>query len=270
MEIRQFGTQFLSGFSEFGPRFLEAAVVIFIGWIVSKILRRVCEKALEKANRDLGIISFLSSAVSALVKIIAIIMALSSLGLNTNVIVGAFSAVGFGVSLALKDNMANVAGGIQMLFTKPFHVGDYIAAESVEGTVERIELMFTTLRTFDNKEVIFPNSKLTDSIITNYTAQDKRRLDLEFGIDYSDDLLGAKKLLQKLAEENPKVLSEPAPLVVVSKQGDSAMLLTARLWCKTEEYWNLYFEMQEKVKLAFDANGYHIPYPQMDIHAKAG
>lgn len=164
--------------------------------------------------------------------------------------------------------MANVACGIQMLFTKPFRVGDYIATEGVEGTVERVELMFTTLHTFDNKEVVFPNSRLADSIITNYTALEKRRLDLEFNIDYSDDLKNAKALLQRLAEKNSKVLTEPAPLVAVKAHGDSAVVLTMRMWCKTEEYWDLYFEMQETVKLAFDANGFHTPFPQIDVHNK--
>lgn len=265
-------SSFISGVNTFLPKLLEAVIVIAIGWVVSKVCRRLCKRALEKANRDIGAISFLSSAVSVGIKLITIIMALSSLGLNTNVIVGAFSAVGLGVSLALKDNMANVAGGIQMLFTKPFHVGDYIAAENVEGSVERIELMFTVLRTPDNKEVIFPNSRLTDSIITNYTAQKKRRLDMEFGISYSDDLIGAQRLLRKIVEKNTKVMKEPAPLIAVNRHGDSAVVLTVRLWCKTEEYWNLYFEMQETVKLAFDKAGYHIPFPQLDIHSdqKAG
>lgn len=268
MDFTQTWAKFLSGMSDFLPKLIEAVLVIAIGWLLSRVGQRFCKKALVKANRDAGVVSFLSSGTSILIKIVAIIMALSSLGLNTSVIVGGFSAVGLGISLALKNNMANVACGIQMLFTKPFRVGDYIATESVEGTVERVELMFTTLHTFDNKEVVFPNSRLADSIITNYTALEKRRLDLEFGIDYSDDLKNAKALLQRLAEKNSKVLTEPAPLVAVKAHGDSAVVLTMRMWCKTEEYWDLYFEMQETVKLAFDANGFHIPFPQMDVHNK--
>lgn len=268
MDFTQAWAKFLAGMSDFFPKLIAAMIIIAVGWGLSKVGHRFCQKALTKANRDAGVISFLSSAFAILIKVVAIIMALSSLGLNTSVIVGAFSAVGLGITFALKNNMANVACGIQILFTKPFRTGDYIETEGVEGTAERVELMFTTLRTFDNKEVVFPNSRLADSIITNYTALEKRRLDLEFSIDYSDDLEGAKALLQHLAEKNDKVLAEPAPMVAVKAHGDSAVVLTMRLWCKTEEYWDLNFEMQEIVKLAFDANGYHIPFPQMDVHTK--
>ncbi|WOC31244.1 MULTISPECIES: mechanosensitive ion channel family protein [Caproicibacterium] len=266
MNIIKTGEQFLTAVGDFLPRLLAAAVILVVGWALSKLGHRLCEKALEKADRDVGVIAFLASGAAILIKIIAIIMALSALGLDTNVIVGAFSAVGLGISLALKENMANIACGIQMLFTKPFRIGDYIAAEDVEGTVERVELMFTSLRTFDNKEVVFPNSKLADSVITNYTAQEKRRLDMDFSIAYSDDLQGAKALLQKLAEQNSKVQQQPAPLIAVKAQADSAVVLTVRMWCQTEAYWDLYYEMQESVKLAFDANGYHIPFPQLDVH----
>ncbi|ARP49953.1 hypothetical protein B6259_03060 [Ruminococcaceae bacterium CPB6] len=259
------GTNMLS----FLPRLLEAALVFGIGWWLSGVVRHICVKMLQRAQRDSAVVSFLSSTVKVTVRIIVIIMALSSLGLNTGAIIGAFSALGLGVSLAMKNNMANIACGVQMLFTKPFHAGDYIAAEGVEGTVERVELMFTTLRTFDNKEIVFPNARLCDSVVTNYTAMDKRRVDFDFGISYSDDLAGAKALLLQIAEEDSRVLKVPAPLVAVNKHEKSALLLTAHFWCKTEDYWDVYYAVQEKVKLAFDEHGYHIPFPQVDVHLPA-
>lgn len=259
-------TRFANNVTEFLPELLTGLIIVAIGWGVSNLSRRICARALRRAERDATVVSFLSSAVAVMVKVVAVIMALSTLGLNTNVIVGGFSALGVGISLALKNNMANVACGIQMLFTKPFLAGDYIAAEDVEGTVERIDLMFTTLRTSDNKVVILPNSSLCESIIINYTRTETRRLDLSYGISYEDDLEGAKVLLRGLLQAEPRVLAEPAPLVAVDKHGDSAVILAVHIWCKNEDYWDLYYAMQERVKLAFDEHGYHIPYPQMDIH----
>ncbi|MDD3261568.1 MAG: mechanosensitive ion channel family protein [Oscillospiraceae bacterium] len=268
MNTLSFWSSFSQSALTFLPKFLEAAIVFAVGWWLSSLVRRLCKKALQRADRGTAVASFLSSAASVAIRVLAGIMALSSLGLNTSVIVGALSALGLGVSLAMKDNMANVACGLQMLFTKPFHAGDYIAAEGVEGTVERMELMFTTLRTYENKEVVFPNARLCSSIVTNYTAMEKRRVDLEFGISYDDDLKGAKELLRQVATNDKRVLPEPAPLVAVSKHGDSALLLTMHLWCKTEQYWDVYYAMQEKVKLAFDENDYHIPFPQVDVHTQ--
>lgn len=269
MQVEQLWEHFSGWMLAFLPKLLAAAVIVVAGLVLSRLARRLCETAMERSNRDVGVISFAGSAVSVVVKVIAAVIALSALGVDTSVLVGGLSAVGLGISLALKNNMANVACGLQMLFTKPFKAGDYIAADAggkTEGTVERIELMFTTLRTFDNKEVVIPNARLADSVVTNYTAMDKRRLDLDFSIAYGDDLAAAKEVLRETVTADARVLNAPAPLVAVNRCGDSAVQLTAHLWCRTEAYWDLYYALQEAVKLAFDAHGIHIPYPQVDVH----
>ena len=178
---------------DFLPKLLAAAVIVVVGLFIGRILKKVCTKALEKANREVGMVSFISSAVSVIIKIFTAVIAISALGVDMSVIVGGLSAVGLGITLALKNNMANVASGLQMIFTKPFKVGDYIATDDgVEGTVERVELMFSVLRTFDNKEIVIPNAKLADNVVTNFSAMENRRMDLRFSVAYGDDLLHAK------------------------------------------------------------------------------
>ena len=267
MQVEQLGEQFLTWLLGMLPKLLAAAAIVVAGWLLSRLARKLFEKAMEKSNHEVGAISFLGSAASVIVKIVAVIMALSALGVNTAVLVGGLSAISLGISLALKDNMANVASGLQMLVTKPFHVGDYIATEDdVEGTVERIELMFTTLRTFDNKQVVIPNARLANAILTDYTAMDKRCLSLTFSVSYDDDLAYAKEVLHQTAAADKRVLADPAPLVAVNRHGDSGVELIVRLWCKTDDYWPLYYALQENVKLAFDTHGIHIPCAQVEVH----
>ena len=212
--------------------------------------------------------TFVGSLLKILLKVIVVIAVLDQLDVNVSAIVAAVGAAGVTAALALKDNLSNVACGAQIILTKPFKVGDYIAMDSTEGTVMRIEMMFTVLKTFDNREVVIPNSTLTAAVITNYTAMENRMLDLTYGISYQDDLLAAKAVLQKLAEENPKILKQPAPMVVVREHGASAVHLLLRVWCKTADYWPLYYEMQEQVKLAFDRANLTIPFDQVDVHLK--
>lgn len=252
---------------DFLPKLLAAAVIVVVGLFIGRILKKVCTKALEKANREVGMVSFISSAVSVIIKIFTAVIAISALGVDMSVIVGGLSAVGLGITLALKNNMANVASGLQMIFTKPFKVGDYIATDDgVEGTVERVELMFSVLRTFDNKEIVIPNAKLADNVVTNFSAMENRRMDLRFSVAYGDDLLHAKAVLYETVSKDKRILEDPPLFVGVDQCGDSAVQLLARLWCKTDDYWDLYYALQEAVKLAFDENGVHMPFPQMDVH----
>jgi small conductance mechanosensitive channel len=164
--------------------------------------------------------------------------------------------------------MSNIASGAQIIFTKPFKVGDYLALADTEGTVERIETMFTTLRTFDNKTVIIPNSKITVSVITNYSAMQTRRLDLKYIVGYDESLSKVRELLSGLAQENPLVLQEPAPVIAVGEHTENGVAMGMQLWCKTEDYWTLYSDMQEKVKLAFESAGMETPFRRLDIRMK--
>ena len=248
------------------PNVVGAILIFVVGWWLSNVIIRLMKRAMLRVRTEVGIITFICSLANAAIKIIISITALAQLGVEVGSIIAAIGAAGVTVGLALKENMANVASGAQIIFTKPFTVGDYLLLDNVEGVVERIEIMFTTLRTFDNKVIVIPNSKVTVSTITNYTAMKTRRLDLHYSISYNDDLAKVKAVLGELVEKNPLVEKTPEPLVAVEEHKDSCIQMLVRVWCKTDDYWPLYYQMQEEVKLAFDRAGIHIPFPQMDVH----
>ena len=256
----------------FLPRLVVAAVIFGVGWWLSSVAVNLVRKAITRARGDAGVTTFLASLLNILLKAIIAIMAIAQLGIDVTSLIAALGTAGVAVVLAMKDSMSNVASGAQIVLTAPFHVGDYLSvpSEEAEGTVERIEMMFTTLRTFDNKEIVIPNSRLMQSTIINFTAMKTRRLDLTYSVSYSADLLAVKALLMRLCEEEPRIQKDPAPLVAVGEHGASAVSIVVRVWCEIGDYWDVYYAMQERVKLAFDEAGIQIPFPQLDIHFPEG
>nr|WP_319487585.1 mechanosensitive ion channel family protein [uncultured Caproiciproducens sp.] len=266
--LEKYGQQIMLLLESSLPKLIGALLILGIGWWLSNQAVRLMFRAMSHSKTDTGLVTFISSLTRALLKIIVCITAAAQLGMNVSSIIAALGAAGLAIGLALKDNMANIACGAQIIFTKPFRVGDYIAYENTEGTVERIETMFTTLRTFDNKEVVIPNSKITSAVIINYSAMATRRLDLKYSVGYGEDLAVVKRLLADLTENNPMALKDPEPLIVVGEHRESGVIVEVRVWCNTGDYLALYFDMQEKVKLAFDEAGIRIPYNQLDVHMK--
>lgn len=268
VEMSSMWSAFLTWLVSMLPR-LAASVLLFgLGWWLSNVVTRLMRRAVTRAKGDAGVTTFLSSLLNILLKVIISIMAIAQLGVDVTSLIAAIGTAGLAVGLAMKDNMSNVASGAQIVLTGPFHVGDYLSvpAESVEGTVERIEMMYTTLRTFDNKEVVLPNMKLTSSTIVNYTAMKTRRLDLTYSVSYSTDLDQAKALLTRLCEEEEKIEKDPVPLIAVGEYGDSSIAIVVKIWCKIENYWDAYYAMQGRVKQEFDKVGIEIPFPQLDVH----
>ena len=180
------------------------------------------------------------------------------------------ASAGVAVSLALKDGLSNFAGGLIIMFLRPFSVGDYIVenGENNEGTVEKIELYYTTLATTDSRRIVIPNSQLTGNSITNVTAADKRRLEIKVGISYDSDLQKAKEILRELIQTDPELMDQEETRIFVDSLGESSVVLGMRSWVKTEEFWNTKWRMNEKIKEQFDANGIQIPFPQMDVRIK--
>ncbi|WP_312694382.1 mechanosensitive ion channel family protein [Caproiciproducens sp.] len=266
--FEKYGQQLLLFIESSLPKLAGALLILGIGWWLSNQAVRLMFRAMSRSKTDTGLVTFISSLTRALLKILVCITAAAQLGMNVSSIIAALGAAGLAVGLALKENLSNIACGAQIIFTKPFLVGDYIAYGDTEGTVERIETMFTTLRTFDNKEIVIPNSKITSGVIVNYSAMATRRLDLKYSVGYGEDIAKVKHLLSELIENHPIVLKDPSPLVAVGEHRESAVIVEVRVWCKTEDYLALYFDMQEKVKLAFDEAGIRIPYHQMDVHMK--
>lgn len=266
MDFEKIWNQFVAWALDQIPNLILAVVIFFVGWHLCNFLVKLIRNAMARANVDGTVISFISSFAKITLKIIVCIIAVAQLGINTTAIIAALGTAGVAVGLALKDNMSNIASGVQIIFTHPFHAGDYLSIDDEEGTVQRIEIMYTVLRTFDNKEIIIPNTMVINSVIENYTAMKQRRLDLNYSVSYQTDLQKAKRLLSEVVSAHPMALQDPAPLIAVGEHRDSCINMVCKVWCKSEDYWPLYFDMQEKVKLVFDENGIEIPFPQMDVH----
>ncbi len=250
----------------FAGNLLLALVIFFAGWFLAKLVSRLVKKAMNKGKLEPLVVSFTGSLVKALVLVAAFISAVAQLGVNITSLIAALGAAGLTASFALQGSLSNLVSGMQIIFTKPFKMGDYLAFGNYEGTVKRIEILYTILSTFDNKEVIVPNSQITGGVVVNYTSNGTRRLDLSYAVSYQTDLRQAKAVLAKTALEDSRVLKEPAPVIAVGELKDSSVTLVAKLWCRQEEYWNLYYAMQEAVKEAFDREGITIPYPQLQVH----
>ncbi len=249
-----------------GLNILIALIVFVVGRMVAKRLANVTQAILSKSSVDETLTTFLRNIIYyALLAAIAI-MALGQAGINVTSFLAVLGAAGLAVGLALKDSLSNFAAGVMLILLGFFKKGDYITAAGVSGTVTAINIFNTVLTSPDNKAIIVPNSSILSGTIINVSANATRRVDLIMGIGYDDDLLKAKELLETIVKEDPRVLSTPAPQIAVSELADSSVNFIVRPWCKTEDYWGVYWGLTEKVKLVFDQEGISIPYPQTDVH----
>jgi len=248
------------------PGFLLALIVLIIGlWIIKLIVKGV-NKAMEKSDVEISLRKFLLSLTSIGLKALLLISVASMIGIATTSFIAVLGAAGLAVGLALQGSLANFAGGVLILLFKPFKVGDVIETQGFTAKVDEIQIFNTIMKTPDNKTIIVPNGPVSNGSIVNYSIEPQRRVDFTFGIGYEDDIAKAKSVLNQLITEDTRVLQDPAPVVVLSELADSSVNFAVRAWVKAADYWNLYFEMQEKVKLAFDKNNISIPYPQQDVH----
>lgn len=250
------------------PKLIVFILVLVIGFWLAGLAGKLIVKILESKNVDKSMHRFIRRSTVIFLRIIVAVIALEQIGFNVNSFITALGAAGITAGLGLQNSIAQLAGGVQILFNKPFKSGDYIELGDVQGKVKEIRFMYTTLVTNDNKVVVIPNQNITTSNLINYTARDKIRLDLTYTISYDDDIEKAKKLLGKVAQDNKLILKNPPYTVGVSKHGASGVDLALFVWCKSENYWPAYFSMQEEVKLAFDKNSVSIPYDQLDVHIK--
>ncbi|MCF8008598.1 MAG: mechanosensitive ion channel [Halanaerobiales bacterium] len=250
---------------QYGIKLLIALIIVYIGLKIIKYLVKLFEKSF-KNKIEKTLMHFLKSVIKVLLNVLLILTAASTLGIEMTSFIAVLGAMSFAVGLSLQGSLANFAGGVLILLFKPYVSGDLIEAGGNKGTVIEIQILYTVLKTPDNKKVMIPNGKLSNSDITNYSANDSRRVDLVFGIGYDDDLLKAKEILKEIIDSNEMVLKEPAPLIKVGGLADSSVNFDVKIWCKTPNYWDLYYDMLEKVKLRFDEEGIGIPYPQIDIH----
>ena len=221
---------------------------------------------MQKANVDKTLVEFAESLIYFILLMVVILASLNSLGINTTSFVAIFGAAGLAIGLALQGSLANVGAAVLIIIFRPFKVGDFVEAGGATGTVEDVNLFSTIIAPLDNRTVIVPNAAIVGGNITNYSMKPQRRVDHVFGIGYDDDLKLAKEVLMAIMTNDSRVMQDPAPFVAVSELGDNSVNFTTRAWVDTADYWDVYFEMIEKVKLTFDEKGISFPYPQMDVH----
>ena len=243
-------------------------IFLSIGWkVINKTLKRI-RRILESKNADQTITRFLDNVMNVTLKTVLIIIILQYIGVNLTGLTTIVASAGVALSLALKGSLANLAGGVIILVARPFNVGDFIETTEHSGVVEKISIFYTYLVTFDNKQILIPNGILTDSSIVNYSSKEIRRVDLTFSVAYEEDVIRVKNVLINILKKNELVLEEPEFFVGISMHGDSAINFIVKAWCKTEDYWTVYYDLLETVKIKFDEEGLSIPYPQMDLHVK--
>ncbi|QOY52166.1 mechanosensitive ion channel family protein [Candidatus Sulfurimonas baltica] len=252
--------------SEYSLKIVAALLIFFIGKIVVKKLTALLKHLMIKANIDKTFVEFLESVIYFVLMLVVVLAALNALGINTTSFLAIFGAAGLAIGLALKDSLSNIGAAVLIIIFRPFKVGDTIQAGGATGTVKDINLFSTIIEPIDKSIVIVPNSSIIGGNIINFSQREQRRVDHIFGIGYGDDLKLAKETLIEIINADERALKEPAPLVAVSELGESSVNFTFRVWVKTDDYWDVYFDMLEKVKLTFDEKGISIPYPQMDIH----
>lgn len=252
--------------SIYGLKILGALAILAIGVWASKTLTKIVKKLMKRSNIDDTLISFGGNIVYVLMLGFVIIASLSTLGVETTSLAAVIAAAGLAIGLALQGSLSNFAAGVMIIGFRPFKLGDYVDAAGVSGTVDDISIFTTTLKTPDNKLVIVPNASITSDPITNYSAQETRRIDFVFGIGYDDDIKKAKKVLEKIVTSDERVLKDPAPVIGVKELADSSVNFVVRPWVNTADYWSTYFDITEQVKLQFDKEGISIPFPQQDVH----
>jgi len=243
-----------------------AILVLFVGRWIARMIREFIRKLMQKSKVDDTLVSFTCSLAYIALLTFLVIAALGLLGIETMSFVGVLAAAGFAIGLALQGSLSNFSAGVLMLIFKPFKVGDFIEGGSATGVVEEIGIFTTELRSADNKKIIIPNAKLTGDNIINYTAKDSRRLDLVAGVSYGDDLDKVQRVLESVLADEERILEDPPPTIGVLEMADSSVNFAVRPWVKTEEYWDVFFALQKKIKQRFDQEGISIPFPQQDIH----
>ncbi len=252
--------------AQYGLQVIGAIATLIIGIWVAKILAKTFGRVLRKREVDETLLKFLVSVVKITLITFVIISAIAQVGIETTSFVAVIGAAGLAVGFALQGSLSNLAAGVMLIIFKPFKVGNYIEGGGAAGSVESIGIFVTTLVTPDNKLVVVPNSTMTGGNITNYSAKDTRRVDMVFGIGYSDDIDKAKKVIEDVLNSDKRILKEPAPQVVVSELADSSVNFNVRPWVITADFWSVYFDTTEAIKKKFDEQNISIPFPQRDVH----
>ena len=260
------GINFLAEAERWGLKLLGAVLILLLGIWLAKRLSKALDRAFERANVEATLRGFLRNIAYAAMLVIVMVAALQSLGVPTTSVMAVLGAAGLAIGLALKDSLSNIASGVMLIAQRPFHVGDFVQAAGIEGTIEQVRVFQTRMRTVDNRSVIIPNSLITTAPIINFTANTKRRIDIKVGVGYEDDLRLARETLLALAAEHPKVLNAPKPEALVLNLSESSVDLELRAWTSTEDLVRVRSDLTEAIRDRIIGKGLNIPYPQRDLH----
>jgi small conductance mechanosensitive channel len=251
---------------EFLGKLAIALLIFFVGkWIIGKI-RKFADRIMSRRQMDIALKGFLKNLIEIFLFTLLIILIINIVGSQTVSLAALIASAGLAVGLAVKDNLANFAGGVMLLFNKPFKGGDYIEAQNLAGTVQSVGILYTTLTTADNKTIYIPNGPLSTGNILNYSTQTTRRVEVTTSIEYGTDTEVVKKMLLEIADRHPKVLKNPAPFARMTKMNDDAIDFTLRVWVESSDYWNVTYDLNEEIYKEVNARGLVIPYRQMTVH----
>ena len=253
-------------FVNFGKNLIIAILIFYIGRFVVNLAVRGLTRVMARQQVDITLQTFVGNLVRVALMVVVIIAAIGAIGIQTTSFIAIFGAAGLAVGLALQGSLSNFAAGVLIVLFRPYKVGDYVEAAGIAGSVEQVQILTTVLKTPDNKQIIVPNSQIMDSIITNYSANDTRRVDLTVGVSYEDDLDKVTATLRELVDADDRILKDPECQIAVLELADSSVNFVVRPWARTSDYWGVYFDLTEKIKKRFDNEGISFPFPQQDVH----
>jgi len=251
---------------EFAINLVTAIAIFYFGRMVVGLLMRGLKKMMQTQEVDVTLQTFVANLVRMVLLIFVIIAAISALGIQTTSFIAILGAAGLAIGLALQGSLSNFASGVLIVLFRPYKVGDFVEAAGISGVVEEVQILTTVLKTGDNKKVIVPNGQIMDSVITNYSANERRRVDMVVGVSYDDDLDKVRSTLEQLVAADERILDDPTCTIAVSALADSSVNFVLRPWVNSADYWGVMFDLTEAIKKRFDKEGISFPFPQQDVH----
>ena len=251
---------------EFAINLVTAIAIFYVGRMVVGLLMRGLKKMMQVQEVDVTLQTFVANLLRMVLLTVVIITAIGALGIQTTSFIAILGAAGLAVGLALQGSLSNFASGVLIVLFRPYKVGDFVEAAGISGVVEEVQILTTVLKTGDNKKVIVPNGQIMDSVITNYSANERRRVDMVVGVSYDDDLDKVRSTLEQLVAADDRILDDPACTIAVSALADSSVNFVVRPWVKSADYWGVMFDLTEAIKKRFDKEGISFPFPQQDVH----
>lgn len=256
----------IEGGSQLGITILKALIIFVVGRLAIGLINKLIRKILSKRNIEPSVRSFISSLVNVILTILLIVSVVGALGVQTTSFAALLASAGVAVGMALSGNLSNFAGGLIILLFKPYKVGDYIEAQGVGGTVKEMLIFHTVLLTPDNKMIYIPNGSLSSGVVTNFSREDKRRVDWTFGVEYGSDYEQVKQVITRILAADSRILNDPAPFIALTALADSSVNIVVRVWVKSPDYWGVYFDTNQSVYATFNAEGIGFPFPQLTVH----